>query len=222
MLVKKKLIETYCLAIRAILHASWIRLDKTKLTTNINNKGFIDAGIIEALEPFIKAGIQEADSLRIFIENAASKKVIAKIRDEMSKKEPFKKKESKRRFEEFYADDGSDTEENMKYLTIKTVVDYTSDGEDEDNSSPLWPGHERNDAYLKLKTSREKERKIENTKPTFPVNYRPRPSYVIAPIMGAPDPRFYSSHYYAKNDNSSSFSKFMNVITTNPFVSAKN
>jgi len=216
---ERKLIESFCLAIRTVLHGTWL-LDRINYL-EINHLGFLNAGIIEALEPFIKAGIAEADSLRIFIESASPQEV-AKIRAEMgNKKEPFKKKESRRRFEEFYADgDASDTEENMKYLTKKSEADYISDGEDEDNSSSLWPGPERNNAYLKLKTAREEERKIENVKPTFPVNYRPRPSYVIAPIMGAPDPRFYSSHYYGNNANSSSFSKFLNVVTTNPFTTA--
>jgi len=107
----------------------------------------------------------------------------------------------------------------MKYLTIKKEEDYFSDGEEEDNATSFWPGQERNDAYLKIKKTREEERKKENVRPTFPVNYRPRPTYMIAPIMGAPDPRFYSSHYIDAGSDSSPLSGLSNLSKlwkTNP------
>jgi len=49
------------------------------------------------------------------------------------------------------------------------------------------------------------------------VHYLQRPSYLIAPVMTAPDPRLYSSHYYGAGNNS----KIADILTTNPLDKLK-
>jgi len=216
---RKSLAENVINAIRAIIHGAQL-LPRIKFL-DITKEGFIESGLIGAVLPYIEAGFHDGELLIAELESAMPQQVQKAKQayvNEKENKESKEKKQSKRRYVKFYEDEDSDRENNMKFLTIEKTVDYDSEGSsDEDITDTFWPGPERTAAYVNLKKNSAEIRKSEHNKKINEVHYLQRPSYLIAPVMTAPDPRLYSSHYYGAGNNS----KIADILTTNPLDKLK-